>query len=71
MVRNGSSLKTTLNATRGAAPAWIPSAGEPARRYPRALCDAFNARADDMGPQARLMIEEPGRTLDQLDRFAG
>ena len=48
-----------------------PRAGEPVRGYYRALYDAFAARADDLGPNARPLLEELGRTLDELDRLAG
>jgi len=48
-----------------------PKSGEPIRRYYRALYDAFTARADDMGPKARPLLQELGRTLDELDRLAG
>jgi GTP pyrophosphokinase len=48
-----------------------PGSGEPVREYYRALYDAFTARADDMGPKARPLLDELGRTLDELDRLAG
>ena len=48
-----------------------PREGEPVRRYYRALYDAFAARADDLGADARPLLEELGRTLDELDRLAG
>jgi GTP pyrophosphokinase len=48
-----------------------PGSGEPVRRYYRALYDAFTARADDLGPKAKPLIDELGRTLDELDRLAG
>jgi len=47
-----------------------PRKGEPVRRYYRALYDAFSARADDMGPKAKPLIDELGRTLDELDHLA-
>lgn len=48
-----------------------PGEGEPVRRYYRALHDAFTARAADLGPTARPLLDELGRTLDELDRLAG
>ena len=48
-----------------------PREGEPVRRYYRELHVAFTARADDMGPNTRPLLEELGRTLDELDRLAG
>jgi (p)ppGpp synthase/HD superfamily hydrolase len=48
-----------------------PGAGEPVRSYYRDLYVAFSARAADMGPQARPLLDELGRTLDELDRLAG
>lgn len=47
-----------------------PGTGEPVRSYYRELYDAFSARAADMGPQARPLLDELGRTLDELDRLA-
>jgi len=48
-----------------------PGEGEPVRRYYRALHDAFTARAADLGPSATPLLDELGRTLDELDRLAG
>lgn len=48
-----------------------PGEGEPVRRYYRALHDAFTARSADLGPSARPLLDELGRTLDELDRLAG
>jgi (p)ppGpp synthase/HD superfamily hydrolase len=48
-----------------------PGEGESLRRYYRSLYDAFCARAADMGPAAQPLLDELGRTLDELDRLAG
>lgn len=48
-----------------------PKAGGPVRCYYRELHRAFSKRADDMGPKAKPMIDELGRTLDALDHLAG
>lgn len=48
-----------------------PGSGDPVRRYYRELYDAFTARADDLGPNAEPLLQELGRTLDELDHLAG
>jgi GTP pyrophosphokinase len=48
-----------------------PGSGEPVRRYYRDLYDAFAAHADDLGPRANPLLDELGRTLDELDHLAG
>jgi GTP pyrophosphokinase len=47
------------------------SGGGPAVRwYYRELYTAFQARRDDLGPQAAPALEELGRTIDELDRLS-
>jgi (p)ppGpp synthase/HD superfamily hydrolase len=41
------------------------------RMYYRGLYDAFDARRDALGPEARPALEELGRTVDEIDRLAG
>ena len=44
--------------------------GESVRWYYRALCEAFEARADDLGEAAWPVLGELRRTVDELDRLA-
>lgn len=48
-----------------------PKASGPVLWYYRALYDEFSKRAEDMGRNAKPVIEELGRTLDELDHLAG
>jgi hypothetical protein len=40
------------------------------RWYYRALYEAFAARRDDLGPRAIPVLEELGRTVEEIDRLA-
>ncbi len=44
--------------------------GESVRWYYRALTEAFEARADDLGPGAAPALDELRRVVDELDRMA-
>jgi GTP pyrophosphokinase len=45
--------------------------GASVRWYYRALYEAFTARRDELGLRAVPVLEELGRTVDDLDRLAG
>src|SRR3954468_24542704 len=46
-------------------------AGPAVRWYYRELRAAFEARRDDLGPQATPALEEFGRTVEEVERLAG
>ena len=57
---HGDELWTRFKAGEGASVRW----------YYRALYEAFAARRDDLGPRAVPVLEELGRTVDEIDRLA-